>query len=535
VGAWRSPATYLRNQVGVCDNHLRQSIIVTPKHSPPQKNRLAYYLGATGTFRLSNELPIANPGKDRLYASARLLLTCWSLFQTSEMIIILPRFLSSLLVSVLFLTAMLSPAASLASATFYVDPNGDDSSEGGIDHPFATVQRAQDAVSPGDTVWIREGTYVMPETQIARQVGPYACVTFLDRSGAQDKPIRYWAYPGERPVFDFSKVKPEGRRVAAFRIEGSWIHLKGIEVIGVQVTILTHTQSICFDNQGSNNIYEQLSMHDGKAIGLWIGDGSNNLVLNCDAYRNHDDISENKRGSNVDGFGYHGPKGSVNNVFRGCRAWFNSDDGYDFINSSEAARIENCWAFYNGFSTDFERLGDGNGFKAAGEAGKSVERLPDPLPRHVVIGSVAVRNKVNGSYANHHPGGITWMNNTSYRNATNFNLRGRDPADNRTIIPGRDHVLKNNLGFAGTAEVTELNAEASDVSYNYFTLPVSITAEDFLSLNEAELVGPRQSNGDLPEVAFLHLRPNSDAIDGGVDVGLPFEGAAPDLGAFEGH
>lgn len=431
------------------------------------------------------------------------------------------------------LLLVLISSSALTGATFYLSPNGNDSNEGEINTPFATIQRAQNAVGPGDTILIRGGVYSMRNAQIARQEGPYACVTYLDRSGKPGKPIRYWAYPGEQPIFDFSNVKPEGRRVTAFRVEGSWLHLKGIEVVGVQVTILTHTQSICFDNQGSDNIYELLSMHDGKAIGLWIGNGSNNLVLNCDAFRNHDDISENKRGGNVDGFGYHGPKGSVNNVFRGCRAWFNSDDGYDFINSSEVARIENCWAFYNGYSLEFESLGDGNGFKAAGEAGKSVATLPKPLPRHIVTGSVAVRNKVNGFYANHHPGGITWTNNTAYRNATNFNLRGRDPADNKRIIPGRDHQLKNNLGFDGNVEVAELDTEASDVSYNYFTLAVSITVDDFISLDETELRAPRQANGDLPEIRFLHLRQNSDAIDAGINVGLPFEGNTPDLGAFE--
>jgi len=32
---------------------------------------------------------------------------------------------------------------------------------------------------------------------------------------------------------------------------------------------------------------------------------------------------------------------------------------------------------------------------------------------------------------------------------------------------------------------------------------------------------------------FLRLAPGSTLIDAGVDVGLPYESAAPDLGAFE--
>lgn len=421
----------------------------------------------------------------------------------------------------------------LTAKEVFVAPGGSDTAVGTEAAPFATIQRAQRAVEAGDTVFIRGGTYRLTEQQIAGRAGAYACVTLLDKSGVAGKRINYWAYPGERPVFDFSDVKPPGRRVAAFRVDASWVHLRGLEVVGVQVTIKTHTQSIGFDNQGSHNVYEQLSVHDGMAIGFWIGAGAGNLVLNCDAYRNHDSLSEGGRGGNVDGFGYHGRKGSVDNVFRGCRAWFNSDDGFDFINSDETARIENCWAFYNGYSTSFGSLGDGNGFKAGGEAGRRVDQLPQPLPRHVVVGSVAVRNKVNGFYANHHPGGLEWINNTAYKNRTNFNLRGRDPRDNRTVIPGRGHRLKNNLGFAGDVEVAELDAAASDVSGNYFTLPVTITAEDFRGLDEADLVKPRKENGDLPDVPFLKLAPGSDVIDRGVETGRPFRGKAPDLGAFE--
>ena len=438
----------------------------------------------------------------------------------------LPAFLCCVLLAA-------SVSAAGAGTAWYVAPAGDDTSSGALEQPFATVQRAQQAAAAGDTVFLRGGTYLMREAQLARRKGIFASLMVLDKSGAPDRPITYRAYPGEKPVFDCSLVKPKDQRVTAFLVSGSWLHLQGIEVTGVQVTIKTHTQSIGFDNAGSDNLYERLSVHDGMAIGFWIGAGANNLVLNCDAFRNHDSFSENGRGGNTDGFGYHGRQGSTGNIFRGCRAWFNSDDGFDFINSDEVCRIENCWAFYNGFSTGFKSLGDGNGFKAAGDAGRTPATLPQPIPRHVVTGSVAVRNKVNGFYANHHPGGIEWTNNTAYQNATNFNLRGRDPRDNKTIIPGRGHRLKNNLGFAGRTEVAELDAAASDVSGNYFTLPVAITAKDFLGLDEADLVKPRQPNGDLPDVPFLHLAPGSAAIDAGVDVGRPFKGKAPDLGAFE--
>ena len=427
---------------------------------------------------------------------------------------------------------LLTAGSSLSAATFFVAPAGSDDHPGTQEKPFATVQRAQNAATAGDTVYIRGGTYTIEESQIARKQAIWAYVTFLDKSGVKGRPITYSAFENERPVFDFSRVKPEGLRVNAFQVTASWVHLKGLEVIGVQVTIKSHTQSICFANDGSHNIYERLSMHDGQAIGIYSVRGSDNLFLNCDAYRNHDFTSEDGKGGNVDGFGCHPPQGATGNVFRGCRAWFNSDDGFDCIGAHESVTIENCWALYSGYSTTFKSLGDGNGFKAGGYGTTPVERLPKVIPRHTVRFCLAVRNKSSGFYSNHHIGGSDWFNNTAYRNGTNFNMLCR-LADNHTDVDGYGHKLRNNLSYKSRADISRLDASKSDAANNSFTLGLEIGDKDFLSLDEGELVLPRQANGDLPVIRFLHPAPGSPLIGKGVDVGLPFRGAAPDLGAFE--
>ncbi|HEX3135461.1 MAG TPA: right-handed parallel beta-helix repeat-containing protein, partial [Planctomycetota bacterium] len=232
-------------------------------------------------------------------------------------------------------------------ATWHVAVDGNDTAAGTLERPFASLMRAQQAANPGDTVLIRGGTYHMSESQIAEQKDIYARIFTLSKSGSPGKRITYRAYPGEEPIFDCNAVKP-ALRVTAFYVSGSWIHVDGLTVTGVQVTLTDHTQSICFENQGSNNRYERLRMHHGQAIGIYSVRGSDNLFLNCDAWANWDHTSENGKGGNVDGFGCHPPKGSTGNVFRGCRAWLNSDDGYDLINAQEAVIFENCWAFNNG-------------------------------------------------------------------------------------------------------------------------------------------------------------------------------------------
>ncbi|HET9571860.1 MAG TPA: T9SS type A sorting domain-containing protein [Bacteroidales bacterium] len=431
------------------------------------------------------------------------------------------------------------------STIYYVATDGIDTNSGSITEPFLTVQRAQTSVIAGDTVYIRGGNYVMTESQIALKYSIWAYVTNLSKSGSAGKRINYWAYPGEKPVFDYTNVKPSNLRVFAFMVTGSYIHLKGLEVIGVQVTILTHTQSECFHNEGSNNIYEQLSMHDGMAIGFYLTKGSNNLVLNCDAYRNYDSVSENKLGGNTDGFGFHpNAKGYTGNVIRGCRAWFNSDDGYDCINADEGTRFENCWAFYNGFSSTFASKGDGNGFKVGGYgAAPVVSGLPNPIPSNTVQFCMAYRNKANGFYSNHHvTAGNYFYNNTAYRNSTNYNMLSqkiiKSPStglDTSVDCPGYNHVLHNNLSFKYSNYRDTLNMGSCNITYNSFTPGNGVTVDinDFLSVDEALLVAPRGADGSLPVNNFLRLNSTSDLINKGMNLGFAFSGSAPDFGAFE--
>jgi hypothetical protein len=408
---------------------------------------------------------------------------------------------------------------SVFAAEYYVATSGNNTNPGTLSLPFETIQRAQEAAAPGDTVFLRGGLYQVKESHIARRVRNFSAYVFeLNKSGTADAPIKYWAYPKETPVFDFSNIKPQGLRVIAFFVSGSWIHLKGFEVTGVQVTAKNHTQSECFENQGSHNIYETLSMHDGQAIGFYLTRGASNLVLNCDAFRNHDYISEDGKGGNTDGFGCHPARGGTGNVFRGCRAWFNSDDGYDCINSAEAVTFENCWALYSGFSSSFARLADGNGFKAGGYGSTPVAQLPKIIPRHVVKFCLAVGNKNSGFYANHHVGGGDWFNNTAYKNGNSYNMLCRQN-DNVTDIPGGGHKMSNNLGYKGRKEVANLNMAHCELRNNYFQLNLKINDQDFISLDETQLTQPRQADGSLPKITLMHPAPGSQLQQQGADLG----------------
>jgi len=443
--------------------------------------------------------------------------------------------------SIFIITLFLSSLCSFG-ATYYVAPNGVDTNAGDINNPVETIQKAQELASTGDTVYIRGGLYTMRENQIARYNSIWAYVTELNKNG-----INYLAYANETPVFDYKNIKPANYRIFAFYVTGSNIYIKGIEVVGVQVTILTHTQSECFDIQGSNITLEQIKMHDGMAIGVYMTKGSNNLILNCDAYNNYDSVSESGVGGNTDGFGFHLKKGSVNNVVRGCRSWYNSDDGFDLINNAEAVLIENCWAFNNGYSISgtnyFVSRGDGNGFKAGGygAGGTPYATIVSsfvPIPKNTIRFCLAVRNKQSGFYANHHLDGNYWYNNTAYKNKRNYNMLNcvaLNETDFATDGPGWNHTMANNLGFAGTtSELENIDKTRCFLTANYFDLPaITVNSSDFLSIDETLLTAPREADGSLPKNNFLKLKAGSDIIDAGTNVGFSFKGIAPDLGCFE--
>lgn len=84
--------------------------------------------------------------------------------------------------------------------TYYVDPAGlggtpSDTNDGSITEPFATLTKANAVVQPGDTVYLRGGTYGRTEVS--------ANITADGTPG--EGYIRFLAYPGETPIIDLSE------------------------------------------------------------------------------------------------------------------------------------------------------------------------------------------------------------------------------------------------------------------------------------------------------------------------------------------
>jgi hypothetical protein len=73
----------------------------------------------------------------------------------------------------------------------------------------------------------------------------------------------------------------------------------------------------------------------------------------------------------------------------------------------------------------------------------------------------------------------------------------------------------------------------TNAAYNSWNLNVTMSNAQFQSVSTSGWNAPRQADGSLPILPYLRLASTSTLIDKGVNVGLPYDGKAPDLGAFE--
>ena len=418
-----------------------------------------------------------------------------------------------------------------AMAAFYVSPTGKDSNAGTMAQPFATATQAQTAASAGDTVYFRGGTYTFG-------AGTNTCggsqtatvnVVVLSKSGTKGNPIRYWAYPGETPVFDFVGVKDDCR-IKGFDVTGNWIHMKGLEIEHVQQHNNLNHESWGVWVSGSFNTFELLNMHNNMGPGLFIQKGAGNLGLNCDSHHNRDSLTSNGDGQSADGFGVHVSAGDTGNVLRGCRAWMNTDDGYDCINAFEAVTFDHCLAAYSGYipgTTTSLSAGNGNGLKVGGY-GADATLLPANAPRHKAQFCFAFHCKANGFYANHHPTSPYFYNNTSYGNGVDFDMLGLKADGTTAGVPITVGTYRNNIAYGGTLVADNKNNASDDVN-NSWNLSSGPSGSDFLSVDTAGAFGPRNADGGIPNFKFMHLAAGSKYIASGVDVGF---GAKQDMGAF---
>ncbi len=448
---------------------------------------------------------------------------------------------------------LLSSFATLSNATnYYASPTG--TGTGTIGDPCSLTSGVAKATTPGDTLFLRGGQYDLTTK-----------VDFKSYSGNSSARIAYFAYPGETVVIDF-RGQVYGSR--GFQVDKDYLHFKGLRIQysgdnGMHIT-------------SNNNIIEECTFYRNCDTGLQISGSSTggvgNLIKNCDSYENFDyqtgTLAAADFGGNADGFADKlFDNTNDTNIYEGCRAWNNADDGWDMYNRKGITHYKNCWCYANGpasydmtnharYSTDqtwfdqfpatvtkkgttntynvtlanYTNFGNGNGFKLGGDFRNNTVTMQNCL---------SANNTVRGFDQNNNAGAMTLYNCTSYNNGVNYGFGDKvssSSASHPTAeVPATNATLdiKNSVSLATKSADTWPSSTYLTTSNNTWSGSVTCTSADFISIDPSVMTSARQADGSLPNIVFMQLATGSDLIDAGTNVSLAYSGAAPDMGCFE--
>ena len=336
--------------------------------------------------------------------------------------------------------------------------------------------------------------YVQPSQQIVLMEGTYKLESSLKIArginGTAENMIYMIADPNAttRPVLDFQELS------TGMIIGGDYWYFKGFDVTrsanaqkGIQVS-------------GNHNTLDQINAYHNGNTGIQISRlnstdeyenwPSYNLILNCTSYGNADAGYED-----ADGFAAKLTVGD-GNVFDGCIAHHNADDGWDLFakvqtGSIGVVTIKNSIAYANGYLEDGTDAGNGNGFKMGG----------DSMPgAHVLDNCISFCNKAKGIDSNSCPDikikNSTSIDNESYNVAlytktaenTDYEATGiisyRTGFDSDTVARTAGLNVKEDLEPKGTQDIkkiykttnyfwdtaskTSVNSEGATVSTDWF-------------------------------------------------------------------
>lgn len=301
--------------------------------------------------------------------------------------------------------APVTPPPITSSDVIYCSPSG--GGDGKTMQSPTDVLSAIKSVSAGGTIYLLEGTYKFSEMILIDS----------NNNGSAGKYKTISAYPGAKVVWDFSGQGEANGSKRGVTLDGDYWHFYGFEI--------TKAADNGMLLSGNNNKIEMMVFNDNQDTGLQISRyntsaagiadwPSYNLVLNCTSKNNCDNATM----ENADGFAAKLTCGE-GNIFDGCMAYNNSDDGWDLFAKTETGpigvvTIKNSIAFRNGFTEFGEGYGDcdGNGFKLGGSGVGSA---------HVVENCLAFENLNCGFTDNNNPKLGSLKNCTAYNNGVGGN------------------------------------------------------------------------------------------------------------------
>lgn len=405
------------------------------------------------------------------------------------------------------------------SGDLYVSQDGTESGAGTTASPL-DLATAISNIQPGKSIIMRGGTYSFTSRIVIDE----------NNSGTSGNMKTIKADDGAEVVLDFSQMEDNDSNYGVV-LDGDYWHFYGITIKGAG------------DNgmllSGNNNLIEMCVFTENRDAGLQIARfrsnattkadwPSNNTVKNCTSFLNYDNVGGDKDGEDADGFAAKITCGE-GNVFDGCIAYSNSDDGWDLYSKYEntnsnigVVTIKNCIAFNNGFMFDGNDsvAGDGNGFKLGGSANS------DPsldATAHIVVNCLSFNNAMHGFTDNENLGAIVLKNCTAFNNGVDTNKAYSNFAMDRTRGGVNIKLLSLNFSdrtigadkFYGAVDNSVLYKNSKNYS---LTKPESMQGTAFQTGTEVTLAASDFVSTSFP-TADSNVHKNMRNGDGSIQLG----------------
>jgi len=313
--------------------------------------------------------------------------------------------------------------------SYYVSPTGSDQNPGTFTKPWKTIQKAANTLAPGETVYIRGGTYYEQVRLEYRdnKNGPYS--TFIN-------------YPGETVILDGTGIE--------IKYGEGLFHIKMTGYIRVSGLIIQHSNGAGIYAGYSNHLlidhnltYDTVT----SGIGIWNGTNvvvdNNEVTLACNPHPGYSAAEENitvaANSSNVEvknnlvhkaaniPNGYSGGEGiNVKDGSHDIRVHHNIvhlDERSDGLPPNRLAFGLDAWQ-HETYNVSFDSniaYNNGHGFVIESERGGTARDIS-------VINNIAYNNGTGFTIPNWVQNEISlkkniqFVNNTSYKNTTGFDI-----------------------------------------------------------------------------------------------------------------
>lgn len=398
-------------------------------------------------------------------------------------------------------------------STLYVTPTGTATGSGSKQNPLSLTEALKYA-SGGQIIVLSSGTYALPNgLSIPKGI-----------NGTKELPIYLIAEKNkenQRPIFDFCGT---GNGLTVWG--NHWI-LRGFDITnsaamqkGMQIS-------------GNYNVVEDIHAYRNGNTGIQISGSSNdpfeawpahNLIKNCTSFKNADPGFED-----ADGFAAKLTVGE-GNLFDGCIAYHNADDGWDLFAKNETGSIgkvviKNSVAYRNGWIPGVNGEGNGNGFKMGGSSLSG---------KHELINSLSFENLAKGIDSNSGTD-IIVKSSTSFNNGS-YNVALYTSSASETAFETSGILSFRTTGLDIREQIQLLKQEKEDVFHelNYLWNEQTKRSENHLgsqileewfdhldTSDETKEPVSRYENGSINVFGLMQIKPEFRRTDGKKNNGVP--------------